>query len=1143
MKKLFTISFMMMLMAYSAVMYSQCISPDQSGYFMGAEAVEDQTGWAVDDLNGDSYYWMLYPNDIPELAKSGQRFFYSNSTYYTGLPAEDILYSPCFQLDSGKAYELSYWYRVESSTNENLAIFLMSDQNIDSIIFVFADHNGINNEVYMNDVFKFTINTTANYNIGFYYYSDINSSGVLMDDFSFKQICIDTAKAGEDKIICEGDSVALTAEGTGTFSWSSGQTGKTIYVSPTITTEYLLTYTADASGCSATDNVIVTVNQLPTADIAILGNSTICAGDTTTSLELTFTGVGPWTFIGSDGPGDSAVFSGIDTSVITVPVSSYETKTYTILYLIDETTGCADSINKSATITVNQSPLISVSDISICRNENIYLTSPELPLTCEVSSSDYNYEWISEVSLNGALQKSPGSYYSDYTNEVFTVLYPDSTYTLSGKVFTDSDSDEFGIAYIDWNGNGMFDINEEVELFNGIGNGSEMEFSTTITVPSDAKIGVVRLRVMMKWDGVPGACDSYEYGEIEDYKIEIRGEDLNTYEWTGPNGFVSSESNPYLNNVTIDNAGKYFILATSPLGCINADSLNVTVNDLPIISSFNTTGKVTCSGSSDGFGTIIMVGNNEDYMYQWSNGSTIDNISNLPGGDYTVTAIDINGCLTTDVMSLFEPTYFPEVSNITEVNNTDKSIVLNWDRNTETTSYFARMKKTIEPTWTRYFTINSSDTSILINSLEANTEYVFQIRQFMDSSTYSCMIDYIFTTQEEIVNTCDIASSLIVDNVSTSTAKLNWTNDINATSYMVRWRVKAEPGAWRYYTATAGQSSIVIGNLTSETEYEWQIRKFCVGGFYSDFTNLVGSEFTTITSSFCKKASPISASEINTTQVTLNWTTFDNDSAYIVRWRVKAGPGAWRYFNADYGMNRLTIGLLTANTEYEWQIRTFCNDNSSISDFTTLSAFTTLPGCADVANLSQEANVNYAILKWDTVPNADHYLLRWRQEGNLWMYINITKQAGEQQIGCAVCNEMDKLTSNTIYEWQIRAFCNVEGTEYSNFSAIQQFSTLTAKSLEKTIASKRNINTDFNVYPNPFNENFSIEYNIPQNGNVTIELFDLKGQKISTIANKYETEGNHTITNSLSNNNNSNIYFVRFIFNNEVVIKKIVQIK
>jgi len=242
-------------------------------------------------------------------------------------------------------------------------------------------------------------------------------------------------------------------------------------------------------------------------------------------------------------------------------------------------------------------------------------------------------------------------------------------------------------------------------------------------------------------------------------------------------------------------------------------------------------------------------------------------------------------------------------------------------------------------------------------------------------------------------------------------------------------------------------------------------------------------------------------------------------------------------------MNRLTIGLLTANTEYEWQIRTFCNDNSSISDFTTLSAFTTLPGCADVANLSQEANVNYAILKWDTVPNADHYLLRWRQEGNLWMYINITKQAGEQQIGCAVCNEMDKLTSNTIYEWQIRAFCNVEGTEYSNFSAIQQFSTLTAKSLEKTIASKRNINTDFNVYPNPFNENFSIEYNIPQNGNVTIELFDLKGQKISTIANKYETEGNHTITNSLSNNNNSNIYFVRFIFNNEVVIKKIVQIK
>ena len=404
------------------------------------------------------------------------------------------------------------------------------------------------------------------------------------------------------------------------------------------------------------------------------------------------------------------------------------------------------------------------------------------------------------------------------------------------------------------------------------------------------------------------------------------------------------------------------------------------------------------------------------------------------------------------------------------------------------------------------------------------------------------MTAYIFTTQEEITNTCNIATSLIVDNVSTSTAKLNWINDINAVSYMVRWRVKAGPEAWRYYTATAGQSSIVIGDLTSDTEYEWQIRKFCVGGFYSDFTNLVGSEFTTNNAALCTQAEYLNISNLKSTQVTFNWVPVSNDSIYMIRWRVKAGPGAWSYYNAPSGIRIATINGLTSNTEYEWQIRTICNNNS-ISDFTNLFKFTTSQSCADISSLSQEVGITYAILKWDTVPKADHYLLRWRIQNGAWMYININEQSSEQQIGCAVCNEADQLLPISTYEWQIRAFCNVEGTEYSNFSGIQQFYTLKPKSIQQNVTSKTSISSNFNVYPNPFNENFSIEYNIPQNGNVTIELFDLKGQKISTIANKYETEGNHTITNSLSNNDNSNIYFVRFIFNNEVVIKKIVQIK
>ncbi len=49
-------------------------------------------------------------------------------------------------------------------------------------------------------------------------------------------------------------------------------------------------------------------------------------------------------------------------------------------------------------------------------------------------------------------------------------------------------------------------------------------------------------------------------------------------------------------------------------------------------------------------------------------------------------------------------------------------------------------------------------------------------------------------------------------------------------------------------------------------------------------------------------------------------------------------------------------------------------------------------------------------------------------------------------------------------------------------------------------------------YPNPFSLSTNIEFNLPEATNVTIEIFNLRGQKIITLmTNKYETAGKHLI--------------------------------
>ncbi|HOI00880.1 MAG TPA: DUF5011 domain-containing protein, partial [Bacteroidales bacterium] len=70
------------------------------------------------------------------------------------------------------------------------------------------------------------------------------------------------ANAGQDVGICPGVSTQLVATGGTDYEWSNGGQAATQSVAPLVTTMYTVTVT-DANGCSAADDVIVTVHPLP----------------------------------------------------------------------------------------------------------------------------------------------------------------------------------------------------------------------------------------------------------------------------------------------------------------------------------------------------------------------------------------------------------------------------------------------------------------------------------------------------------------------------------------------------------------------------------------------------------------------------------------------------------------------------------------------------------------------------------------------------------------------------------------------------------------------------------------------------------------------------------------------------------------
>jgi hypothetical protein len=86
-----------------------------------------------------------------------------------------------------------------------------------------------------------------------------------------------TINAGNDVTICQGPTVTLSGSGGTSYSWNNGITNGTAFTPPSGATTYTVTGT-NVSGCTGTDQVLVTVNSNPIVNAGI--DQAICPGET-----------------------------------------------------------------------------------------------------------------------------------------------------------------------------------------------------------------------------------------------------------------------------------------------------------------------------------------------------------------------------------------------------------------------------------------------------------------------------------------------------------------------------------------------------------------------------------------------------------------------------------------------------------------------------------------------------------------------------------------------------------------------------------------------------------------------------------------------------------------------------------------------
>jgi uncharacterized membrane protein YuzA (DUF378 family) len=310
------------------------------------------------------------------------------------------------------------------------------------------------------------------------------------------------------------DNVAVTGYDVYRGTTLLGSTSATTYAVTGLTASTAYTFTVkakDAAGnISVASNTVNVTTLAPSTDTTAPTAPTLTASGTTqTATNLSWTGA-------TDNVGVTGynVYQGA-----TLLGSTTTATTYAV-------TGLAASTTYSFTVKAKDA----AGNLSVASNTATITTLSSSVTYCTSQGNSTADEKIGKVvfgTINNTTTGTAG--YENFTS-LSTNVTRGTAYTITiTPSWTSTKYKEGYAVWIDYNRDGDFlDTGEKVWTKAA---STTTPVSGTFTIPSTATLGTTRMRVQMKYNAVPTSCESFSYGQVEDYTVNIvstaRDESLN----------------------------------------------------------------------------------------------------------------------------------------------------------------------------------------------------------------------------------------------------------------------------------------------------------------------------------------------------------------------------------------------------------------------------------------------------------------------------------------------------------------------------------------------------------------------------------------------------------------------------------------
>jgi gliding motility-associated-like protein len=445
-------------------------------------------------------------------------------------------------------------------------------------------------------------------------------------------------------VTCNNDSdgsiTVIASGGTGTikYSWSNGGKGDSIGgLKPGA---YTVTAT-DSLGCTATATFNVTQTTGLTFGPPVITNIT-CNGDSTGSITASASGTGGTI---------SYVWS---TGATTATISNLPAGTYTVT--ASNTSGCS----ASASYSVTQGAPIALGTPVITEVSCFGGNNGSITVNATGGTGTLNYSWNTGGTTNTISNLIAANYQLTVTDSLgcsvtasYTVTqakaitfgtavivspacFGDSTGSITAKATGGT-----GVIHYVWN------TGATVATITGLKAGTYTVTATDrsgCTATASYNISQPAQLVF----GNPGiinvSCNGDSTGSI-------------TVSVTGGTGTITYLWNSGATTVTIGNlaAGTYTVTATDSAGCSATAQYNVSQPNAIVISNVVITNVTPCFGGNNGSISVSASGGTGTLTYLWSTGATVNTITGLIAGTYTLTVTDLSKCTATASYTVTQP--------------------------------------------------------------------------------------------------------------------------------------------------------------------------------------------------------------------------------------------------------------------------------------------------------------------------------------------------------------------------------------------------------------------------------------------------------------------------------------------------------